>query len=121
MRTAKRSVPAIGLLGLSLLVSSCAMNSATVRGGSASLTKDEKHRLYAAALAASDSPLDTQTFKRACQRIGVFDEEGQPNDKYIAFVTEHFEWSSNSQGDDFRGQISTREKAQAYIRSHLPQ
>jgi len=116
--TAKRYTT-IGLLGLSILVSSCGRNSATVRDGSARFTEDEKHRLYAAALAASDSPLDTQNFKSACQAIGVFDQNGQPNDSYMTFVTKHFEWSRNAQSEGFRHQINTREKAKAYVEQYL--
>ena len=119
IRTAKRYTT-IGLLGLSILVSSCGGNSATARDGPASFTEDEKHRLYAAALAASDAPLDAQSFKRACQVIGVFDQDGQPNDNYLAFVSKHFEWSRNPQSEDFRRQISTREKAKAYVERYLP-
>jgi hypothetical protein len=119
MITAKRHTT-IGLLGLSILVSSCGLNSATVQSGPPRLTEDEKHRLYAAALAASDSPLDTQNFKRACQAIGVFDQNGQPNDSYMTFVTKHFEWSRNPQSEDFSHQINTREKAKAYVEQYLP-
>lgn len=119
IRTAKRYTT-IGLLGLSILVSSCGRNSATIRDRPARFTEEEKHRLYAAALAASDAPLDTQNFKRACQAIGVFDQNGQPNDSYMTFVTKHFEWSSNPQSEDFRHQINTREKAIAYVEQHLP-
>jgi len=118
MITARRYT-AIGLLGMSILVSSCGRNSATVRDGSARLTEDEKHRLYAAALAASDAPLDTQNFKSACQAIGVFDQNGQPNDSYMTFVTKHFEWSRNAQSEGFRHQINTREKAKAYVEQYL--
>lgn len=115
-----KNYTAIGLLGLSILVNSCGRNSATVRDGPARFTEDEKHRLYAAALAASDAPLDTQTFKSACQAIGVFDQNGQPNDSYMTFVTKHFEWSTNPHSEDFRHQINTRGKAQAYVEQHLP-
>jgi hypothetical protein len=119
IRTAKR-YSTIGLLGLSILVSSCARNSATVRDGAAKFTEDEKHRLYAAALAASDAPLDTQNFKSTCQAIGVFDQNGQPNDSYMTFVTKHFEWGRSPQSEDFQHQINTREKAIAYVEQHLP-
>jgi hypothetical protein len=70
--------------------------------------------LYAAALAASDALLDTQNFKRACQVIGVFDQNGQPNDSYMTFVTRGTsEWSRNPQKRRLRHQINTTEKATA--------
>ena len=84
------------------------------------LTEDEKHRLYAAALASSDSPLDTRNFRLTCQRIGIFDAGGQPNDRHLAFVGEHVNWSAHTQTEEFRQQINTREKAQAYVERHLP-
>ena len=120
MRITAKRYATVALLGLSFLVGSCGRNPATVRGGSARFTEDEKHRLYAAALAASDSPLDTQNFKSACQAIGVFDQNGQPNDSYMTFVTKHFEWSRNAQSEGFRHQINTREKARAYVEQYLP-
>jgi hypothetical protein len=120
MRTAKTKMLGFALLCMSMLFSACLRNSTTqaeVRG--TNLTKEEKHRLYAAALAASDSPLDTQSFKGACQTIGIFDQQGHPNEKYMTFVTEHFEWSSTEPGQLFRRQIDTREKAGAYVKDHL--
>jgi len=85
------------------------------------LSEDEKHRLYAAALAASDSPLDTEIFRVACQRIGIFDEAGKPNDKYLAFVSEHVNWSMRSESESFKREINTRERASNYLTRHLPQ
>jgi hypothetical protein len=75
--------------------------------------------LYAAVLASSDSPLDGKNFKLACQRIGIFDAAGQPNDRYMAFVGEHVDWSVHAQSGEFRQQINTREKANAYVEQHL--
>ncbi|HYW72804.1 MAG TPA: hypothetical protein VE961_17395 [Pyrinomonadaceae bacterium] len=89
-------------------------------GKTPSLSEPEKHRLYAAALAVSDSPLDSQTFKRTCQSIGIFDQKGQPNDTYMSFVTKHVDWSTSAQAEDFRRQINTKEKATTYLNEHLP-
>jgi len=86
----------------------------------AALSEDEKHRLYSAALAASESPLDTDEFKNVCRRIGIFDVNGNPNDKYLAFVSQHVEWGMKAETDQFRHQIDTREKARAYINEHSP-
>jgi hypothetical protein len=121
MRTGRKITLIIAFVGLVLLTSSCGRGSANPsHGASSNLTGEEKHRLYAAALASSDSPLDTKIFKLACQKIGIFDQDGQPNDKYMAFVTEHFEWGTSEESEEFRRQINTREKAKAYVEQHLP-
>src|SRR3990172_10312619 len=84
-----------------------------------SFTNDEKHRLYSAALAASESPLDTDLFKDVCKKIGIFDPDGTPNDNYIAFVSEHVDWSLKSETDQFRHEIDSKDKARKYIAEHL--
>lgn len=110
----------IGLVGFLLLVSSaCSRGAADAARGAPALSEDEKHRLYAAALAASDSPLDTDAFKAACRKIGIFDANGKPNDEYMAFVSEHVNWGTKSETDQFRREIDSKEKARAYIREHL--
>jgi hypothetical protein len=83
-------------------------------------TEDEKHRLYSAALAASDSPMDTDTFPRVCRTIGIFDQDGKPNDRYMAFVSEHIVWGTNSETEPFREEINSKDKATKYIKQHLP-
>ena len=97
-----------------------AATSGTPNPGTVSLTDDEKHRLYSAGLAASESPLDTALFKDVCKKIGIFDADGTPNDNYMPFVTAHFEWSTSAESEEFRRQINTREKAKVYLEKHLP-
>lgn len=96
-----------------------AVASGEAKSGAVSLTTDEKHRLYSAALAASESPLDTINFKLACQKIGVFDQDGEANDKYMTFVSEHVEWSTSKESEEFRRQINTWEKAREYVEKQL--
>jgi len=116
--TAKNTSALIGLLSLCLLISAC--------GGAASrdlmtarLSEDEKHRLYAAALAASESPVDSEIFKRVCRQIEIFDATAKPNDRYMAFVSAHLDWATKAQTEEFRSQINTPEKARQYINQHL--
>ena len=111
-------LPILVAASLALSLSAC---GAGARNGKVTsrLNDAEKHRLYAAALAASDSPLESQMFKRACESIGVFDQGGQPNDSYMSFVTKHVAWSTSPQAEDFRRQINTKEKAMAYVDEHL--
>jgi hypothetical protein len=65
-------------------MSACTSSSGTsARVGTAGLTEDEKHRLYAAALTASEFPLENETFKEVCRKIGIFDADGKQNDNYM--------------------------------------
>jgi hypothetical protein len=89
--------------------------------GARHLSDDQKHRLYSAALAASDSPMDNDTFKDACRKIGIFDTSGQPNDQYMAFVAAHLEWAMKPETREFKQEISTTENARAYLNKYLPQ
>ena|SRR5215831_12827228 len=111
-------LPILVAASVALTFSSCGADARAGKGTSR-LNDTEQHRLYAAALAASDSPLDSQMFKSACQSIGIFDQVGQPNERYMAFVTRHIEWSTSPQAEDFRRQINTKEKAEAYVKQLL--
>src|SRR5882762_6801334 len=111
-----KQILAITLLALALSSSGCGERSVN---RAASLSLDEKHRLYSAALAASESPLDTETFKDVCRTIGIFDAQGQPNDQYMAFVSQHVDWGMKSQANQFRQEINRKDKAQDYIKRHL--
>jgi hypothetical protein len=84
-----------------------------------SMDEDEKHRLYSAALAASDSPQDTDTFKKVCREIGIVDARGQANDQYMAFMSAHVNWGMTAETEPFRQEINSKEKAQDYLKRHL--
>ncbi len=120
-----KKIIAIALSVISM--SACSASSSAVApgrtgsGGSVlSLTEDEKHRLYSAALAASESPLDNETFKGVCRRIGIFDAEGKPNANYMTFVQEHVAWGMKAETEQFRHEINTREKAREYVEKYRP-
>ena len=100
---------------------SCGSGSAVrARQDGLELTKDEKHRLYSAALAASESPLDTDLFKEVCRKIGIFDARGKPNEAYMSFVAEHVNWSMKPEIEQFKREIDTKDKANKYVSEHLP-
>ena len=120
MRTGTRIALTIVLAAIFFGASACG----TRTDGSAArdatrLTEDEKHRLYSAALAASESPLDADDFKNVCRQIGVFEANGKPNDYYMAFVSQHVDWSMKLETDQFKREIDSKEKARAYIIKHL--
>jgi hypothetical protein len=107
------------LIGFSL--SACSSQSgARARVRTAGLTEEDRHRLYAAALEASEFPLESETFRKVCRKIGIFDDHGNQNDKYLGFVSAHLEWAMKAETDAFKREINTREKAGDYINKHLP-
>jgi hypothetical protein len=120
MRTGTKQFLALGFTALLLASTSCGAGTANLdRKPSTSLTEDEKHRLYAAALAASESPVDSEIFKQVCRQIEIFDATGKPNDRYLQFVSVHVDWATTAQTDAFRSQINTPEKARQYINQRL--
>lgn len=120
MRTLKVIAAMALVVTLSSACSSGGSRADINRDAASPLSEDQLHRLYAAALAASDSPLDTDTFKDVCQRIGIFDADGKPNDQYMAFVSQHVEWGMKPETDQFRREINSKDKAAEYIKRHLP-
>ncbi len=119
-----KSILAIVLIGISLLSSMSACSGSTgasiTTAAPVALTEDEKHRLYAAALAVSEFPLESKTFKEVCERIGIFDSQGNQNENYMAFVAAHIEWAMKPESEPFKSEINTREKAREYINKNSP-
>lgn len=111
---------AVMLIGTSLTACSNSGGTVTSRASGSALTDEEKHRLYAAALAATESPLESETFKQVGQKIGVFDTQGNQNENYMGFVQAHVEWGLKVETAAFRRQIDTREKAGAYLNRYSP-
>ena len=74
----------------------------------------------AGALAANESPLETEAFKVVCERIGIFDVHGRPNNNYLGFVSAHVDWAMKDETQQFKADINSREKAREYIAQHLP-
>lgn len=118
----------IATIGIAICCSACSsLNSSgaaktvpgTQRDGT-SFTENERHRLYSAALAANESPLDSEIFKDVCRKIGIFDAKSQPNEQYMEFVAQHVNWSLKAENAQFRSEIDTKEKAREYINRHLP-
>lgn len=115
------------LIGISLSIPAISMSACTrsigtsATAGTTSLTEDEKHRLYAAALAASEFPLESETFKEVCKKIGIFDAQGNQNDNYMGFVAAHLEWAMKTETEAFKREIKTAESARDYVNNHLPQ
>ena len=108
------------LIVVTLLAGCSSLNSrAHPKDATRRFNDDQKHRLYSAALAASDSPMDTTSFAEVCRAIGIFDSRDKPNDQYLDFVSQHVAWASNNETEEFRQQISSKEKALEYIKQHI--
>jgi hypothetical protein len=77
-------------------------------------TADEnRHRLYQAAAATSDSELN----KKVSQKLGLVDSQGMPNSQYSEFLKAHFKWIFHN--TDWIQTINTPEKARAYVDEHI--
>ena len=91
------------------------------RPQSVSLTTDEKHRLYTAALVATASQYDTELFKDVCRKIGIMNNNGIPTNGYERFVgDDNLEWSRKPEAEQFKRDINSRDKAMDYIEKYLP-
>jgi len=108
---------------IATLSSACSSGGsrAEINRNAASPLSDQRHRLYAAALGASDSPLDSPEFKSVCRAIGIFDVNDRPNDEYSDFVGEHVRWTMNANGKQFRLEIDTKDKARNYLSQYFKQ
>jgi len=109
---------ATALLALTFSAVSCTGNARMASRNT--LSEDEKHRLYSAALAATEAPLESELFKDVCRRIGIFDAEGKPNNNYMSFVSTHVEWAMKAETGQFKAEINTRDKARDYISKYVP-
>src|SRR5712691_2227348 len=96
------TLSAMALAGCSFRTGSDHYLTAAQSSNGASLSQEQKHRLYTAALAASDFPLDTALFKEVCKKIGIFDADSKANDNYLAFVQEHVAWGVKIETNKFR-------------------
>jgi hypothetical protein len=115
----------VGFVGLVVLLLSLASDSdsstgssnspSTTSSRSASMTDDEKHRLFQAASMTDDQEI----IKKVNIKIGIAKADGTPNDKYVGFATNHlFVWALDSKNTDFINEISDEEKAKAYVQAH---
>lgn len=119
--TGTGSIFALAVFALCLSAcNACGSGSARARSGVDHLSEDEKHRLYSAALATSESPWDTEVFKDVCKKVGIFGADDNPNDKYMAFISEHIDWGMKVETEQFRQEINSKEKARDYLSRHLP-
>ena len=80
-----------------------------------SMSADEKHKLYQAAINARAAKLIPQV----TEALGLADANGSPNPAYGPFIKEHADWASRN--FDFVKEYIAPDKAKEYVRDHLPQ
>ncbi len=116
----------VAVIMIALSLSACARTfrfvstaSSDNKSDNVTLSEEEKHRIYSAALEASESPLDDAQFKEVCRRIGIFDSSSQPNERYMAFVAAHIDWGLKPENREFGHEIDTKQRALEYVNQHL--
>jgi len=85
----------------------------TPKSSGAAMSDDDKHKLYQAAMFSGDLKLVTQVE----QKLGLFDANKKPTPAHDQFKKEHKEWVK--QHPEWAKEFSDREKAKAYVNSHL--
>ncbi|HKC65398.1 MAG TPA: hypothetical protein VKB86_17280 [Pyrinomonadaceae bacterium] len=105
-----RRIYTILLLTIFLFTLACSKSGSSA----ASLSSDDKHKLYQAAINARDSSL----IQQVTEALGLSDSNGAPTPAFAPFVKEHADWASKN--FDFVKQYIAPEKAKEYVNSHLP-
>ena len=79
-----------------------------------SLSEDDQHKLYQAAMMTADEEL----LRRVEVKLGLMNDDYTHGDKYEQFVTDHAGWVIRNLS--FIRSISTPEKARAYVDQNFP-
>jgi hypothetical protein len=95
--------------------SSDANSNSSSATSAASMTDDDKHKLFQAASMTGDGEL----VRRVLVKIGLMNEDYTPGDKYSGFMGEHISWGARNY--EFIQSINTPEKARAYVNDHFPE
>ena len=89
-------------------------SSRTLPSTVASMSNDDKHKLYQAAIQTGDA----QLLQRVEVKLGLREDDYTPGTEYESFVTEHVTWVFSN--TDFVRSINTAEKARAYVDQNFP-
>ena len=90
-------------------------NSASTSSSDArSMSDDDKHKLYQAAIQSADA----QLLQRVEVKLGLREADYTLGNEYEAFVTEHVTWAFRNTA--FAQSINTPEKARAYVDQNIP-
>jgi hypothetical protein len=89
-------------------------SSSSSSSAASSLSDDEKHKLYHAALMTSDQEL----IRRVSVRMGLMNDDFTPGTEWEQFITDHVGWVLRNAS--FIKSINTEEKAREYVNNNLP-
>ncbi len=98
------------VIGLAIFGLACSKSGTAV----ANMSEDDKHKLFQAVGVTQDAKLILE----AMQKMGLADSNGQPTPAMEPFTKAHYEWAMKNM--DFVKENMTKEKAQAYVKSHMP-
>ena len=79
---------------------------------SGSYTDDEKHRLFQTVGRTGDNALILEV----AQKIGIVEANGQPNNQFQPFITEHLEWQKRNRA--WAQEYFDPQKAREYVMAH---
>jgi protein-disulfide isomerase-like protein with CxxC motif len=101
-------VALVVLVGLALSGLAC--------GGTklASMTEDDKHKLFQAVGMSGDPDLILE----ASKKMGLVDSNNQPTPAMEPFIKAHSGWAKNN--EQFVKEHLTKEKAREYVKNNMP-
>jgi hypothetical protein len=101
------------LIGLSIFGMACSKGG----GAAASMSDDDKHKLYQAAVTTS-----VDTAMEVAKKLGLTDSDGKPTPEFRTFNQEHSDWLNKN--TDFMpptpDRAADKKKAKEYVDSHMP-
>lgn len=95
--------------------SSSSSSSSSRSSDASSLSDDDKHKLYQAALMTADQ----QVVQRVSVKLGLLNEDFTPGAEWEEFITNHVGWVLRN--SSFIQSINTEEKAREYLNENLPE
>ena len=93
---------------------SSSSSSSSSSSAASSLSDDEKHKLYHAALMTTDQEL----VRRVSVRMGLMNEDFTPGAEWEQFITDHVGWVLRNAS--FIRSVNTEEKAREYVNNNIP-
>ncbi len=89
-------------------------SSSSSSSAASSLSDDEKHKLYHAALMTTDQEL----VRRVSVKMGLMNEDFTPGAEWEQFITDHVGWVLRNAS--FIRSVNTEEKAREYVNNNIP-
>lgn len=97
------------VIGLTLFGIACGRSNIA-----ASMSDDEKHRLFQAVGITQDNALILE----ASKKLGLADSSGQATPALDSFIKAHYQWTTKNEA--FVKEHLDKEKAMEYVKTHMP-